>query len=100
LVARDRENAEYRTGVCIASLLYSIGVVLREPFLDVHQLSEIVVAAFVLVPLLLAIAYLVRWRAWIAVAGIALFVVTSSAMIASNGKVNDAGSGFFGWWNS
>jgi hypothetical protein len=100
LVSRPVKWAKYRTSVCIAALLYSLGVVLCEPFLDVHQPREIVVAVLVLVPLLMTVGYLVRGQAWASVAGVMLFVFTSSAMIASNANVSDAGSGFFSWWRS
>lgn len=84
-----------RTAVCVAVLLYSFAVVLWEPFLDVHRLSEVVRATLVLAPLLLTLGYLVRAEAWPSVAGVTLFVFTSSAMITSNANVSDAGSGFF-----
>jgi hypothetical protein len=100
LVSVTEERARHRTAVCIASLLYSVGVVWCEPFWRVHQVNEIVVAALVLVPLLLAIGYLVRGRAWASVAGVALFVFTSNVMIASNANSSVAGSGFFCSWIS
>jgi len=98
LVGYPVEKARYRTSVCVASLLYSVGIVFCEPFLHVQQFSEIVVAALVLVPLLLALGYLVRGEAWLSLAGVTLVVFTSSAMIASNANVSDGGSGFFSWW--
>jgi uncharacterized membrane protein YccC len=94
------EKSRHRSAVCVASLLYSVGVVLFEPFWRVHQIDEIVVAALVLVPLLLAIGYLVRGHAWASVAGVALFVFTSNVMIASNANSSVAGSGFFRSWIS
>ena len=100
LVSVPVEKASHRTAVCIASLLYSACVVLCEPFWRVHQIDEIVLAALVLVPLLLAIGYLVRGQAWASVAGVALFVFTSNVMIASNANSSVAGSGFFRSWIS
>jgi hypothetical protein len=98
LAGRPTGNVRHRTGVAVVVLLYSVGVALWDPFLNVHQLAEVVVGALLLLPLLLAIGYLVRGEAWLTVAGVTLFVFTSSAMIASNANVIDAGSGFFGWW--
>jgi len=45
LVGYPVENAKHRASVCVTSLLYSVGIVLCEPFLHVHQFSEVVVAA-------------------------------------------------------
>lgn len=100
MLIRPQKTVKHRTGVCAAALVYSVGVVWCEPFLHVHQLSEMVVAALVQVPLLLAIGLLVRRQAWLSVAGVTLFVFTGCAMIASNANVCDAGSGFFSWWTT
>jgi hypothetical protein len=100
LVSVPLERARHRRAACIASLLYSVGVVLCEPFWRVHQIDEIVVAALVQVPLLLAIGYLVCCQAWGSVAGVVLFVFTSNVMIASNANSSASGSGFFRSWVS
>ena len=84
----------------VSCLAYSVAVVLFEPFLDVHGLAAVVGAALVLVPLLLALAYLAWRRAWVSAAGVALFVFVSAAMLASNAGLSDAGSGFFSYWVS
>jgi hypothetical protein len=86
--------------VDVSCLAYSVAVVLFEPFLDVHGLAAVVGAALVLVPLLLALAYLAWRRAWVSAAGVALFVFVSAAMLASNAGLSDAGSGFFSYWVS
>lgn len=94
------EKAGCQSLICGSSLIYAVGVVWFEPFLNVHELGELVVAAVVLLPLLLALDYLVRVRMWVAVAGVALFVTTCSAMITSNASVSDAGTGFRAWWTT
>jgi hypothetical protein len=85
------------SGGCLA---YMAGVVLSEPFLMVGSLPAVAGAALVLVPLLLAVSYLARCRAWLSAAGVGLFVFASSAMLAGNAGVSDAGSGFLGYWVS
>jgi hypothetical protein len=82
--------------VCIASLLYSAGVVFCDPFYRVQSTDEAVVAALLLAPLLLAAGYLVRAEAWLSVAGVSVFVFISTVMIASNANRSVSGSGFFG----
>ena len=91
-------GTKYCATVSVMSLLYSVGVVLSEPFLHVSCYDQIIGVALVLVPMLLAIDYLVRGHAWASVAGVTLFVFTSSAMIASNANASVAGSGFFSSW--
>jgi hypothetical protein len=93
-------GSQGRSWGCFGVLAYCVAAMLFEPFLWAHQLGEVIVACVVLLPLLLAIGYLVRVRAWPSAVGVTLFVLTSSAMIASNASVSDAGSGFFGWWTS
>jgi hypothetical protein len=100
VVGVPAERVRHRTAVCIASLLYSAGVVLCDPFFHVQQTDEIAVASLVLMPLLLAIGYLVRGQAWLSVAGVTLFVFTSNVMIASNANSSSAGSGFLRSWIS
>lgn len=84
-------------GGCLA---YAFGVMLVEPFLFVHGLAAVSLAALVLVPLLLALSYLARCQAWVSVAGVTLFVFASSAMLAGNAGLSHSGSGFFAWWTS
>jgi hypothetical protein len=86
-----------RAAVCAGSFLYGLGLVRFEPLL-IHDETDVVVAYVVLIPLLVAAGYLLKVHAWISVAGITLFVFTSSAMITSNINVRDAGSGFHVWW--
>jgi hypothetical protein len=93
-------GAEGRSWGCFGALAYCLAVMLFEPFLWAHQLAEVLVACAVLLPLLLAVGYLARVRAWPSAVGASLFVLTSSAMTVSNASVSDAGSGFFGWWTS
>lgn len=98
LLCRPTGVVRYRTAVCVGSLLYSVGVVLRDPFLHINQYRNIVMAILVLVPLLLVIGYHVRGKAWLSAAGVTLFVFTSTMMIAYNTSVSDFGSGFFSFW--
>jgi hypothetical protein len=91
-------GSRLRAAVRVGALVYASGVVRFEPFLHVHSHGEFLLAVLVLIPPLLAIAGLVRDRAWMSVAGVALFVFTCSAMLASNANVIDAGSGFWRWW--
>lgn len=95
---RPVQEVKSNAAVCIASLLYSVGVIFGEPFYRVTSAHEIVAAAFVLVPLLFSINYLVHARAWVPVAGVTLFVFTCSAMIGSNANNRVHGSGFFSSW--
>lgn len=81
-------------------LVYMTGVVLFEPFLFVGSPPAVAAAALVLAPLLLAVSYLVRCRAWLSAAGVVLFVLVSAAMLAGNTGVSDAGSGFLSYWVS
>lgn len=81
-------------------LAYMAGAVFFEPFILVHGLSAVAGAALMLVPLLLAVAYLAQCRAWLAAAGGSLFVFASSAMLAGNAGAIDAGSGFLWYWRS
>lgn len=98
LVLFSVEKARERNRASVWSLLYLVGLVLWEPFLFVETIAGGVVAAFVLVPLLLAIRRLLQRRAWVSLAGVTLFVLTSSAMLVSN--ANGARSGFFTYWRS
>ena len=94
------EGANYRTPICITSLLYSAGVVFCEPFFRVKSADEIAVAVVIIVPLIVAIGYLVHAQAWVAAAGVTLFVFICNVMIASNANSSVHGSGFFNQWIS
>jgi hypothetical protein len=79
---------------------YAIAVVLGEPFMWLRDASDLAIAAALLLPLLLVVWPLVRSRAWVQAAGVALLVFTSVAMMTSNASIRDAGSGFLAYWVS
>jgi hypothetical protein len=96
LVTKTVNAPRCRSLVCIGSLIYSAGIVLFEPFLFTGPNGmEVIVAALVLTPLVVAIQYLVHAGAWMSVIGAILFVFTSSAMIADNSYCMYSASGFF-----
>lgn len=92
------EKRKERNPVIRMSMLYLAGLVVFEPFLVVRSIEAGVLAALVLIPVLLAIRYFVHVRAWISVAGMTLFLLASSAMLASN--AHGGQSGFFVYWRS
>ncbi len=98
-VTRSGTAAKYPWAVSAAALVYGIVVVWLEPFLYIHEFRDVVVAALVLFPLLLAIGLLVRAGAWLSVAGLTLFVLISSAMVASNARDDYSAHGFFAHWS-
>jgi ABC-type polysaccharide/polyol phosphate export permease len=98
LVGHRVEEARYCALVCIISLMYSVGIIYSEAFLRVKTEEDAVRVVLVLVPLILSIEYLVRGSAWVSLAGVMLFVFTSSAMIGSNANDTIHGSGFFSCW--
>jgi hypothetical protein len=92
-------GAEPKYGVVsVIALLHSVGVIYCEPFLHFGHPDDFARVALVLAPLVFAIGYLARGRAWPSAAGVTLFVFTSSAMIGSNANNGVHGSGFFSSW--
>jgi hypothetical protein len=84
----------------LGSSAYAASVVVCEPFLLVHHAEAIVNATLVLLPMVLAIIYLVRLQVWVSAGAMSLFVLACSAMLASNFSARDSGSGFFSYWIS
>ena len=96
---RHVEGARHRIVVTLAVVVYAGCTMLFEPFLEVGP-RDLLIAVLVLVPFLLAIGDLVWARELLPLAGVTLFLFTSCAMLSSNARIYDAGSGFFGCWMS
>lgn len=99
-VSGSMKERAYPVALSLGSLLYGVGVVILDPFYDVHARDKVILAAVVLLPMLIAIHCLVHAKAWVSVGGLTFFLFTCMAMLASNLNVADAGSGFYGWWTS
>ncbi len=81
--------------------LYAALIMLIEPFLWYQSDdSTFIEGVILMVPFLLAMSPLVRFGAWIAATGSALFFASSLAMLMHNGSCRHGGSGFFSSWVS
>ena len=94
---RDSPEARRCRAVTVATAAYAAAVILWEPFLEPSQ-NNLCVPVVALVPLLFAIGELRSAHAWASLAGVTLFIFTCTAMLSSNARVCDAGSGFFAAW--
>jgi hypothetical protein len=96
LLTKNAASVKFRNEACVGVLGYSVVIVIFEPFLIKNtDITQEISAALMLVPLLLAIPYLLRAAAWLSAAGVTLFVFTSSSMLTSNTHHLFKESGFF-----
>lgn len=86
--------------LCAGLGSYAAWLMSVEAFLWYTGDDSFITGVLRLLPFLLAMSPLVRARAWLGVAGCALFFATSLAMLTLNGFSRLGGSGFFLNWIS
>lgn len=87
-------------GICAALGAFAVSLMMGEAFLDYRGDESFIRGLLLILPYVVAVGPLVRGRAWLGVAGSALFFATALAMLISNGFSRLGGSGFFATWIS